>query len=609
MGATFPRVKVWAADEDILTSDLNAEFDNILNNLSPAGMDDYSTNTSQMQIQTSPGGVGTESLATSLAGEIARLRYVLARALGKTYWYESPSITLEETNSTLNQIAGLDPNRIVSGAVQNSSTDETPAFLVPNGAANSIRVEGTPTNLVFRVNGSLYTLSTDLTVTGLVQAPSTNNTALVNDATLVGDLFSKIRGEFGTTLTIDTVGTEISALVGKYAGFKIFNGADTEYFTAYVKSATELTSLRRGFFFDSTLTAIPRITISDNNVITLMKLTYLFLKTDLTVEAVYTNPTYSATQPTSPAVGDYWQSFPTKVWYRFNGSSWVQADATLIGICLTSSTNTIAARPGDFYATYSATNDLEISHTTNTQVVSSEQGTSINVAGKLFNFAHDDLIWDITSDLESGFSENSSTMYFLYVTEKGAKKMSPQYPQFRQEFQRTYYHPYRMWRCVGLAYNNGSSNLSGASSLNRLDNSYIRLVGDNGFGATNTKIKIFLTETESKGAGIIRESSDGDNFTIYWPSFCTMTFCDADNGDNVHFGFSKNPSASDKTTSVQSATASRVLIYSESPAGRLGSVSFSGAFKPGDVVWAHTDGLSDNSNGQAQFYIAMERAL
>ena len=38
-GATFSRVKTWIA-EVLTASDLNAEFDNILNNLLPAGVDD-----------------------------------------------------------------------------------------------------------------------------------------------------------------------------------------------------------------------------------------------------------------------------------------------------------------------------------------------------------------------------------------------------------------------------------------------------------------------------------------------------------------------------------------------------------------------------------------
>ena len=39
MPATFARVKQWIA-ESLYAADLNAEFNNILTNMTPAGMDD-----------------------------------------------------------------------------------------------------------------------------------------------------------------------------------------------------------------------------------------------------------------------------------------------------------------------------------------------------------------------------------------------------------------------------------------------------------------------------------------------------------------------------------------------------------------------------------------
>ena len=48
-GATFSRAKDWVDQEVLTAADLNAEFNNILNNLDPAGIDDYSLSLSQMQ--------------------------------------------------------------------------------------------------------------------------------------------------------------------------------------------------------------------------------------------------------------------------------------------------------------------------------------------------------------------------------------------------------------------------------------------------------------------------------------------------------------------------------------------------------------------------------
>lgn len=94
MPGLYSRIKTWVSGEVLYAADLNAEFDNIITNDVPLKIDDYSATTTQMRIQTSPGAQGSESLATSLAGELERLRYVIARITGKTYWYDAPDRNL-----------------------------------------------------------------------------------------------------------------------------------------------------------------------------------------------------------------------------------------------------------------------------------------------------------------------------------------------------------------------------------------------------------------------------------------------------------------------------------------------------------------------------------
>lgn len=92
-GANFSRIKTWGAE--VLTySDLNAEFDNILTNLTPAGMDDESANAAAMQATSDPYPAGTASLATSLQGELRRLRYMLQQQSGMAQWYHDPVDTI-----------------------------------------------------------------------------------------------------------------------------------------------------------------------------------------------------------------------------------------------------------------------------------------------------------------------------------------------------------------------------------------------------------------------------------------------------------------------------------------------------------------------------------
>jgi len=69
----------------------NADGQVHVDNAVPAQHDDYSLNAAQMQSTTDPGESGTESLATSTAGEFERLRNILKEIGGGTYWYETPS--------------------------------------------------------------------------------------------------------------------------------------------------------------------------------------------------------------------------------------------------------------------------------------------------------------------------------------------------------------------------------------------------------------------------------------------------------------------------------------------------------------------------------------
>lgn len=94
MGATFSRLKIWIAGETLTSSDLNAEFDNILNNLDPSGIDDESNNLTAFQATADPYPGGSESLPTNLAGEIWRLRYQFKEVLGTAQWYSDAPINL-----------------------------------------------------------------------------------------------------------------------------------------------------------------------------------------------------------------------------------------------------------------------------------------------------------------------------------------------------------------------------------------------------------------------------------------------------------------------------------------------------------------------------------
>ncbi len=88
----------------ILTAAIyNGDHENHITNAVPDQHDDYSATVAQMQTMTSPGTVGGESLATSTAGEIERLRYMIDQVIGGAQWYSAVPTDLTTLNSTAGQ--------------------------------------------------------------------------------------------------------------------------------------------------------------------------------------------------------------------------------------------------------------------------------------------------------------------------------------------------------------------------------------------------------------------------------------------------------------------------------------------------------------------------
>lgn len=462
MGALFSRVKTWTSTENVTYSDLNAEFDNILNNLTAANVDDYSANVSQMQSVADPGEVGSESLATSVAGEIQRLRKLISEITGEDEWYESPVSSILGLANSIG--TGLTNNRIVSGLVRSAGTNEMPVFLKAAGTATTATVQGTSTNFIYYVNGVEYTISTNVSLTGLTAAPSSNNTCLINDAQAADDYYTKGMGEDGSSIPVDNMGSEITALVGKFAAFKIAGTTD-EYFLAYVESTTALSKGFRGYFFDSSSAPVPRAGYSNNDTITLMKLTWVFAKTDGTLTATYNNPIWSKDEPGSPSIGDYWFDLANNTWKVYGVGSYSSAGATLIGVCIQDSTNCVASRSFEFFAGYDDLNTYELFYDSATQVKSRFPGSVANVWGETIKAERNLRTWDITLDRDSGVNEDASTYYFAYLTQIGDVVISNIKPHDRREDLQGYYHPFASWRCIGSFFNDGSSNID-ANSVN-----------------------------------------------------------------------------------------------------------------------------------------------
>lgn len=455
MPATFSRVKIWVA-EVLDYAALNAEFDNILNNLGPLGISSYAANLLQYQTVTSPiDGAGNPVLPNSLAGDIERLRYQIMQILGSdaTYWYDAPVATLSGLATI---VFG---NSVPSTRIESISSDGYANILTPNGTTLSVILKGSTNNITYYINDVRYELTTDVTLTGLTAAVAANHTATFAEVLESGQSATRYLGEYETVMLLTSPGTAITSSTAQQA-FKVVRGATTEYFTAYYLNDTSDGSLleraRRGCYFTELGLPSSRTTINTGDTITLQKLAWLFLTDAQLLTLTYNTPTWSFTAPTSPGIGDFWFDLGTTTWKSYSALGFQESGAVLIGQAITNSTACVAARSVEPYKVYSDTNkvDFQVDPASITLSLKSPN-SSISVYGNTHVFGPKSGTWSVVN-LEGGGALAASERYYLYVKETGDFILSIYGPNDRRGDMGGYYHPSHSWRCVGWTITNAS---------------------------------------------------------------------------------------------------------------------------------------------------------
>lgn len=418
------------------------------------------------------------------------------------------------------QITSL-PNRVVSGATRPFSSFGD--FIRANGAALEFDILGDTTELVMSINNTATTVDSDLNKTGITPAPSTNNTALVNDASVTSDLYV---GEDNRDIIIDTVGSEISGKVGQLIALRTATG---EIFRALVKDATTLTDVFRGFYFDETGTPIKRGNLSNNDVLTLMQIGWVFVEDNgATVDVTYRTPVYSFDSPTSPQTGDYWFDISNQVWKRYSGVSFEVINRILIGEVVSDDTNTIASRCSDFSNQFREQNNLELEVFSGEIIQTKSTEFRVNVYGTEIIVDGTKTDWNITTDLETGVIEANDTYYYLYISDQGERIISDQRPHDRKDLKGKY-HPYESWRFVGECFNNGSGDL--VSALDEASPILMRYNSSSGQTVTASSKFAFENKDEDNSSGYDNTTGDfvfrrSGKYTAYMqcrPSSATST--------------------------------------------------------------------------------------
>lgn len=95
------------ADQLITAALWNAEFGNVSTLMDAAGCGGHSGTDAETQIQTAPYPGSVLSKATSIAGEIERIRNQLAAILGTDYWYKPAATDLTSVGNVVVPVGGI----------------------------------------------------------------------------------------------------------------------------------------------------------------------------------------------------------------------------------------------------------------------------------------------------------------------------------------------------------------------------------------------------------------------------------------------------------------------------------------------------------------------
>ena len=196
----------------VLTATIyNTDHQNHIDNQTPSGTDDYSANQSQMQSTVEPGEVGTESLATSLQGELERLRFALKESKAAVdsiaaQWYSSPLVL---TNKSGGAVAAGDVVVVDTTTASSFTTTTTAGYkglvgvsleTIANDATGKVAISGRHT---VKVTGAT-------TIGRYLKTHSVAKEA-VDTAVLVGTAVPE--GAFAVALTSTVGAGSVTALI------------------------------------------------------------------------------------------------------------------------------------------------------------------------------------------------------------------------------------------------------------------------------------------------------------------------------------------------------------------------------------------------------------
>ena len=195
--------------ETITAVKYNADHQLHVDNNTPGGIDDYSSTVTQMQENADPGEVGSESLATSLAEELKRIRFTLKEITGKSQWYETPAITLggagkiASLSLTSNQTGSTGSNKVVNWTSEDRDDDDYFST-------------GQPSRLTAQAGNKRVMLSAGVQFQGAPGVGSRAIEIIKNGSTFMGGGRIETQRTSGASMAMSVMTAMISVVSGDY---------------------------------------------------------------------------------------------------------------------------------------------------------------------------------------------------------------------------------------------------------------------------------------------------------------------------------------------------------------------------------------------------------
>jgi hypothetical protein len=354
-------------------------------------------------------------------------------------------------------------NYVKSGTTLTGS--EQPAWLQAAGASSLSILSATgpagvsPQPLTYTIGGVGYTLNSNINLTsGFQNAPSSGQNCSINNTAYSGQEWTRQE----ETIAIASAGSEITNRIGTWCAFSLTDGTTTSYLYGFLNSATEITNARQ-WFFSGSLQAIKVLPLTHNMTLTLCALGWVLLDADgATVEVVYKQPVWASAAPSGPSTGQYWYDSVLETWKRWSGSAWVAQSRVLVGQAVSNSTGLIATRPEDVRLSGDGFLNVKAFEVESPTLIKTLAGyAACDVYGRTMYLPGLPVDFNSATSTWPGETLAVNASAYLYMGPQGQPRISNTSPIYMSN-RRGWYHPHDTYRCIGLAYRDGTGFVAAA---------------------------------------------------------------------------------------------------------------------------------------------------